>query len=182
MPARFSAFDPTALASDAQAVHDRILRERGYLPGPYKFWLASPGFTDRMEPVEDFLRHRVILNDRQVELIVLVIARHWKSRYVWSSHQPAALRAGVEGHVVEAIRNGATPSFERDEEAVCYALCKALLEEHDVDDALWAQAQTLLGERAINEIMGLLGLYTAVCLTMNAYRIPPKNGEPDALQ
>ena len=46
-------------------------------------------------------------------------------------------------------------------------------------DALWAQAETVLGERGINELLGLLGLYTSVCLTMVTYRMPTKGGEPD---
>ena len=182
MSARFTTtFDPDSLPSDAREVHDRILRERGYVPGPYRFWLASPGFADRIEPVEEFLRYGVALEERQVEVIVLVVARHWTSQYVWSSHAPAALKVGVEAEVVEAIRTRATAQFERDEDAVCYALCKALLEDHVVDDPLWARAQAVLGEQRINEIMGLLGLYTSVCLTMVAYRMPTKNDEPNPL-
>jgi 4-carboxymuconolactone decarboxylase len=178
---RFGDFDPGLLPDEARAVHDRILRDRGYLPGPYRFWLASPGFADRIEPVEDFLRHGVALDERQVEILVLVVARHWRSQYVWSSHAPAALKAGVEPRVVEAIRTGAAPRFERGEDAACHALCQSLLERREVDAALWARAQALLGERRINEILGLLGLYTSVCLTMVAYRMPTKNGEPDPL-
>ena len=181
MSARFTTFDPDSLPSDARDVHERILHDRGYVPGPYRFWLASPGFADRIEPVEEFLRYGVALEERQVEVIVLFVARHWKSQYVWSSHAPAALKASVEVDVVEAIRTNAVAHFERDEDAVCYALCKALLEDHVVDDRLWAHAQAMLGERRINEIMGLLGLYTSVCLTMVAYRMPTKNDEPNPL-
>jgi 4-carboxymuconolactone decarboxylase len=181
MSDRFTTFDPELLSSNARAVHDRIFRERGYLPGPYRFWLASPGFANRIEPVEEFLRHGVALEERQVELVVLVVARHWKSQYVWSSHGPAALQAGVEASAIEAIRTGAAPAFERGEDATCYALCKAMLEQRAVDDALWAQALAALGERRINEIMGLLGLYTSVCLTMVGYRMPTKDGGPDPL-
>jgi len=70
---RFTTFCPETLSSEARDVYERILRDRGYIPGPYRFWLASPGFADRIEPVEDFLRHGVALEERQVELIVLAI-------------------------------------------------------------------------------------------------------------
>jgi 4-carboxymuconolactone decarboxylase len=182
MSSRFTTFDPDTLPSEARGVYDRILHERGYVPGPYRFWLASPGFADRMEPVEEFLRHGVLLEERQVEVIVLVVARHWRSQYVWSSHAPMALEAGVEAAVVEAIRSSGIALFARNEDAVCYAMCKALLENRTLDNALWAQAQTLLGEQRINEVLGLIGLYTSVCLTMVSYRMPTKNNEPDPLQ
>ena len=73
MSARFASFDPNNLSPEARAVYDRILNDRGYVPGPYQFWLASPGFSDRIEPVEKFLRHGVSLEERLVEIVVLVV-------------------------------------------------------------------------------------------------------------
>lgn len=150
-------------------------------PAPTASGLRLPASPNRIEPVEAFLRHGVALEERQVEIIVLLVARHWRSQYVWSSHAPAALKAGVEADVVEAIRTGGAPRIEGDADATCYALGKALLDDHAVDDALWAGAQAVLGEQRINEILGLLGLYTAVCLTMVAYRMPTKDGAADPL-
>lgn len=181
MSARFAPFDPDNLNPDARAVYDRILRERGYVPGPYQFWLASPGFSDRIEPVEAFLRHGVSLEERLVEVVVLVVAKHWRAQYVWTSHGPAAEKAGVDPAIVEAIRMGRAPAFARDDEAVCYDVSSALVNGQGVDDALWARADSAIGEEGINEVLGLIGLYTSVCLTMVAYRMPTKNGEPDPL-
>jgi 4-carboxymuconolactone decarboxylase len=179
MPERYPPFDPDALPADARAVHDRILGERGYVPGPYFYWLAAPGFTDRMEPIEKYLRYEVSFEERIVEVAVLTIARHWRARYVWTSHAPAAIRAGVDAAIVEAIRAGATPVFGKADEATCFAFCAALIGGGEVDDVLWAPTRDTFGERGIAEIMGLIGLYSAVCATMVAYRVPTKAGEPD---
>lgn len=80
MADRFEPFDPDQLSAEARAVYDRILSERGYVPGPYQFWLASPGFSDRIEPVKEFLRHGVSLEERLVEIVVLVVAKHWRAQ------------------------------------------------------------------------------------------------------
>ena len=181
MSDRFEPFKPQNLPPEAKAVYDRILRDRGYMPGPYRFWFAAPGFADRIERVEEFLRHQVSLEDRHVEIAVLCVARRWKAQYVWTSHAPATIDAGVDAAAVEAIRAGRQPAFEREDETVCYAICNALLNENGLDDTLWARARAQFGERGINELLGLLGLYTSVCLTMVAYRMPTKNGEPDPL-
>jgi 4-carboxymuconolactone decarboxylase len=172
MPDRFSPFDPDNLGAEARAVYDRILAERGYVPGPYQFWLASPGFSDRIEPVEEFLRHGVSLEERLVEVVVLVVAKHWRAQYVWTSHGPAA---------VEAIRTGREPEFPKEDEAVCHDLAVALVQGRGIDDDLWARANRGIGEVGVTEVLGLIGLYTSVCLTMVAYRMPTKNGEPDPL-
>lgn len=181
MAARFETFDPDRLGSEARAVYDRILAERGYVPGPYQFWLASPGFSDRIEPVEEFLRHGVSLDERLVEVVVLVVAKHWGAQYVWTSHGPAAEKAGIDPAIVEAIRAGEQPVFAKDDEALCYDLARTLIGGQGVDDGLWSRAGDIIGESGINEVLGLLGLYTSVCLTMVAYRMPTKNGEPDPL-
>tara|TARA_R110002110_G_scaffold85816_1_gene223275 strand:- start:18360 stop:18908 length:549 start_codon:yes stop_codon:yes gene_type:complete len=178
---RFPPFDPDDLPADARAVYDRILNERGYVPGPYQFWLASPGFADRIEPVEEFLRHGVSLEERLVEVAVLVVAKHWRAQYVWTSHGPAAEKSGVAPEIVEAIRAGDTPDFTRDDEAVCYRFCADMMAGQGLDDGLWDAAKAAFGETGINELLGLLGLYTSVCQTMVAYRMPTKNGEPDPL-
>ncbi|MBT4906259.1 MAG: carboxymuconolactone decarboxylase family protein [Rhodospirillaceae bacterium] len=181
MKVRFPPFDPDNLPADARAVYDRIMTERGYVPGPYQFWLASPGFADRIEPVEEFLRHGVSLEERLVEVAVLVVAKHWRAQYVWTSHGPAAEKAGVAPAIVEAIRMGDTPVFKLDDEAVCYRFCTDMIAGREADDTLWAEAQAVFGETGVTELLGLLGLYTSVCLTMVGYRMPTKNGEPEPL-
>ena len=144
MKVRFPPFDPDNLPADARAVYDRIMTERGYVPGPYQFWLASPGFADRIEPVEEFLRHGVSLEERLVEVAVLVVAKHWRAQYVWTSHGPAAEKAGVAPAIVEAIRAGEKPAFDRDDEAVCYRFCTDMIAGREADDTLWAEAQAVL--------------------------------------
>jgi len=181
MSERFEPFDPARLPADARAVYDRIMSERGYIPGPYLFWLAAPGFTDRIEPVEEYLRYGVSLGERQVEVITLVVAKHWRARYVWTSHRPSAEKVGVDPAVVEAIRSGAEPDFDNEDERVCYEASKALVDGRGLDDALWARTVAAIGERGLSELLGLIGLYTSVCLTMVAYRMPTKYGEPDPL-
>ena len=179
MPARYPPFDPDALDDVARAAYDRILSERGYVPGPYFHWLAAPGFCERIEPVEKYLRYEVSFEARIVEIAVLAVARHWRARYVWTSHAPAAVKAGVAPATVEAIRTGGKPASDRTDEAVCQAFCSALLERQEVDDELWARTRDRFGERGITELIGLIGLYSAVCATMVAYRVPTKAGEPD---
>lgn len=179
MPDRFPPFDPDRLPAEARAVYDRILEQRGYVPGPYFYWLAAPEFSDRIEPVEKYLRYDVGFDERIVEIAVLTIARHWRARYVWTSHAPAAIKAGIDPAIVEAIRVGAAPDFAEDDEATCFAFCAALTGGGDVDDALWKRTNDTFGERGVAEIIGLIGLYSAVCATMVAYRVPTKGGEPD---
>ena len=98
-----------------------------------------------------------------------------------TSHGPAAEKAGVDAAIVEAIRTGREPEFPKEDEAVCHDLAVALVQGRGIDDDLWARANRGIGEVGVTEVLGLIGLYTSVCLTMVAYRMPTKNGEPDPL-
>ncbi|MFT5446110.1 MAG: hypothetical protein ACI9DC_001272 [Gammaproteobacteria bacterium] len=58
---------------------------------------------------------------------------------------------------------------------------RVVLDEQAIDDSLCAQALEALGEQRMTEVFGLLGIYTSVCLTLVAYRVPSKFGEPNPL-
>ena len=176
---RMESFDPHKLSGDAKRVHDQILAKRGYLPGPYPFWLASPGFAEHIEPLEEYLRAQSSLPDTAIEVLVLVCARHWRASYVWTAHVPPALKAGVEQSVIDAILTGEMPASGRAEDLLCCAFCQNLLSGAAAHDTLWQRANETFGAAGVNELFGLIGLYTTVCLTMVGYRMPTKNGEPD---
>ena len=95
-----------------------------------------------------------------------------------TSHGPSAEKAGVAPAIVEVIRAGAAPDFDRGDEATCYRFCAALVGGQRADDALWAESCAAFSERGVNK---LLGLHTSACLTMVGYQMPTKNGQPDPL-
>ncbi len=179
---RIREFDPKQLSNAGQAVHDRILQQRGYLPGPYRFWLESPGFADTIEPLEAYLRERSSLAGSVIETLVLTTANHWRTRYVWTAHVPPALQSGLKQGNIDAILTGQTADWIKHEDAVCHTLCTTLLDGSDTPNDVWTRAMACFGEAGVNELLGLLGLYTSVCLTMNAYRMPTKHGEPDPFE
>lgn len=86
------------------------------------------------------MRHGVSLEERLVEVAVLVVAKHWRAQYVWTSHGPAAEKAGVAPTIVEAIRAGDATEFEQADEAVCYRFCASMMAGQGVDDSLWVEA------------------------------------------
>lgn len=108
------------------------------------------------------------------------MARYWGSEFEWYSHKKIALAAGVPPEAVETIRVGGTPSLEEPDQAIVYEFCRTLLEQHGVDDALYSRALAALGEPAIIDLVGILGYYSLISLTINAFRVPiPEGVEPE---
>ena len=49
-----------------------------------------------MTGVNDYLRRKSGLDSRVVELAILVTAREMDCEYVWTAHEPAAQKAGLQ--------------------------------------------------------------------------------------
>jgi len=94
------------------------------------------------------------------ELAILVVAKHWSAEYVWNAHHTAAVRLGIPGEVVEAVRTGRRPStMERDVEAI-YNFASEFITKREVSDATLQTARTVLGgDRGVVDLVGTMGLY-----------------------
>ena len=94
------------------------------------------------------------------ELAILVVAKHWSAEYVWNAHHTAAVRLGIPGEVVEAVRTGRRPStMERDVEAI-YNFATEFITKREVSDVTLQTARTVLGgDRGVVDLVGTMGLY-----------------------
>lgn len=163
----------------------RICREiesgpRGKVEGPLRVWLTCPELADRAQRLGEYARYNTCLPPTISELAILVVARTWGSEFEWHVHKPIALASGVPGPAVEAIRTGKTPEFEDPAQRVVYEFCRALLQEHCVDDATYSRADALLGDEGLVDLVGILGYYSLISMTINAFHVPlPEGGKPE---
>ena len=152
-----------------------LTRERP-VAGPFAPWLRSPGFADRAQELGAFVRYRSSLDPRLKELAIIVVGAAWKAGYEFAAHGPMAIRAGVSREVVEALARGEAPSFDRDDERIVYEFATELVESRRVGEERYASAIELLGESGTVELVGTLGYYTLVCMTLNAFEVPLGEG------
>ena len=152
-----------------------LTRERP-IGGPFAPWLLSPGFAHRAQELGAFVRYGTSLEPRLKELAIIVVGAAWKAEYEFAAHGPMAVRAGVSREVVEALARSETPSFERDDERVVYEFARELVENRRVGEERYTSAVELLGEPGTVELVGTLGYYTLVCMTLNAFEVPLGEG------
>lgn len=141
--------------------------------GPFAVWLHNPQFGQRAQEFGAYVRYSTSLARRHSELAILVCARHWKAQYEWWVHAPIALQSGVPADVVEAIRIGATPTFDEPSDAALYHFCRELLERHKVADATYARVEAAFGAPALIELVGVLGYYSLVAMTLLTFEAQP---------
>lgn len=178
---RIAPLDKSTMTDRQKEVYDAIASgPRGLVQGPLAVWVNRPELADRAQALGQYCRFDSSLPPRLSELAILVTGRFWGAEFEWGVHKKIALREGLSADIVEAIRTHQTPAFENEDEEVIYLFSKALHEDHRVDDALYARATQVLGEGAVVDLVGVLGYYTLISMTINAFHVPLDPGmEPE---
>lgn len=174
---RLSAPDPATYNDRQSAIHEAIASgPRGGVRGPLAIWLHRPELAARAQELGRYCRYESSLEPRLSELAILTMARHWAAEYEWAAHKREALKAGLSPEVVEAIRIGHAPPYGDGSERVVHAVARAVLETRALSDDLYAEAVATLGEGRLVDLVGVLGYYTLISMTLNVFRVPPPEG------
>jgi 4-carboxymuconolactone decarboxylase len=137
--------------------------------GPGAIALYSPGASEPLRRLNNYLRRDGnILGNGITELAILVAAREGDSNYIWSAHEPAALKAGISRQVIDAVKYGKDISAAGEKETVVVRLGRQIIREHKLDSATFAKAVNLFGKQGAVELVILMGDYTLNAMLLAA--------------
>lgn len=158
---------------------------RGRVPAPMIAWLRNPELARRGQKLGELLRFQTTLGPRLSELAILICGRHWTSHHEWTAHKRLGLEAGLDPEVIAAIAARREPDLSDARERAVYDISSAALSTGRVPDALYGRGVAVLGERGMVELVGVLGYYCLVSLTLNVFElglpgsIAPELDDPD---
>jgi 4-carboxymuconolactone decarboxylase len=179
MTSRMPEIDPAELTPAQQKVYDAIASgPRGAVRGPLAVWLMSPDLADKAQSLGAFCRYGTSLPPRLSELAILVTGAHWQAGYEWFAHAPIAIAAGVAPATVEATRQNQLPVNLPDDERLVHAFASEMWQQRRVSDSTYQAAKALFGEQAVVELVGLLGYYGLISMTIVAFDVPLPPGTP----
>ena len=138
---------------------------------PYRAYIRSPELATRLTPLSDYLRWNTSLPARLSELAILITARHWTAQYDY----PLAIKAGLDPGVAADIAAGKRPAGMKEDEAAVYDLAMQLYRDKNVSDGAYKAALSHFGERGIMDIIGIIGYYDLVSMTLIAMQAEPPN-------
>jgi 4-carboxymuconolactone decarboxylase len=158
---------------EGKKVYDHVAGGTGKIAsptGPASIGLYSPGAAEPLRRLNEYLRRQGnLLGNPITELAILVAAREGDSQYVWSAHEPAALKAGIAQPVIDAVKYNKAVSGAGEKETVVIRLGRQLLREHKLDSGTFAKAVELFGKQGTVELVTLMGDYTLNGLLVNAF-------------
>jgi 4-carboxymuconolactone decarboxylase len=176
--ARLPELDPEKFSPEQKKVHEAILAgPRGRVVGPLKVWLKNPGLAEHAQALGAYARFNSSLPPRLSELAIIITGAFWKANYEWFAHAPLAMKAGIDPAAIEAIRTGRKPSFTKSDEQAIYDFVSEMVATKRVSNATFERAKKELGESGVIDLVGIVGYYSLVSVTLNAFELPLPDGE-----
>ena len=163
---------PDQLTAEQTKIFEQLVAGRGRILGPYKVWIHSPTVAAGMEQIGTFLNKRSSLSTREVEMVIVMIARHWRGEYVQAAHVKLGKEVGLSQAVIDALLAGAEPPLTDPHEQAVHRFAAAMIASRKVPDAEFAEIEKTLGRPGIAEVLVLIGYYTSVAMAMKVHEVP----------
>jgi 4-carboxymuconolactone decarboxylase len=146
--------------------------------GPFAAWMHAPQFGQLAQALGGHCRYKTALPPRLSEFAILCTARTWRAQYEWFAHAPMAEKAGVKPKTIAALRAGREPKTAPKDERAIYAFAQELYKTRRVSDRTYKRVCDLLGDAAMVELVGILGYYALISMTLNVFRMMPPEDAP----
>jgi 4-carboxymuconolactone decarboxylase len=173
---RLPTINRDALAPEDQAVWDRIAAVRTGVRGPFGVLMHVPALAGRVAALEDYFRFDAALPPVDRELVIMATAREMNARYPWARHEARGREVGTRTEAIEAVRADGTLEQLTARERLLVETVRSLLRTHALPEALYTQVLAELGRQQLVETVALVGHYSLIGLTVNAFDVaPPEN-------
>ena len=178
-PSDFGAFGryvETPVASMSPEMRDAYeftKRLRGLVPGPHRIWLANPELSKTIVPIGGYYQKRSTLTKTEIEIVTQITTARWMSAYASYEHEKIGEEQGhLPAATMERMVAGLPVSFEDPRQAVVYELASALVTPRIVPLGLYRRAKVLIGDAGVVDVAVLIGWFTMVSATLNAFDVP----------
>ena len=180
-PVRLPAIPEDQLTPEQRSLMSAIAsgpRGTFKMGGPFFCYLHSPAFGELAQKLGAYCRFGTSIAPRLTEFAILATAQFWKAHYEWAAHEPQALKAGVKPATIQALRAGREPTSAPKDERAIYAFIKDLYSTRRASDRSYKAVHAIIGDAGMVELVGLLGYYAMVAMTLNVFRMPVAEGTP----
>ncbi len=160
-------------------LHDRISAQRtgGQVGGPFAVMLHAPNICDPVSQFIDQLMSDSPLPHKLKEVTILTIAQAYQAPYEWVVHERRARRFGLNDGIIKALKTGEKPNFSDPTEKLIYDITKEMLDQRQLSDKLYKQAEETLGKEPLVEFIVLLGFYISVAVLLVSFNVEGPGGE-----
>src|SRR5262249_5070974 len=122
--------------------------------------------------------YKTSLSPRQSEFAILATARAWRAQYEWQAHAPMAEKAGVDAKTIRDLKAGRYPKTAPADERAIYDFVTETDRKRRVSERTDRSVEKLLGATGTVELVGILGYYALISMTLNPFRATTDPDKP----
>ena len=176
--ARLPTLEQSKMSIRQKQVYDVIATgPRGDVRGPLAIWLHRADFADKAQALGQYCRYGSSLAPRLTELAILTTARIWDATFEWQAHLSPALVAGLDPSIIDSLSADKSPIFAAEDEALVYEFTRELNIKRGVSDGLYQRAILILGNAGTVDLVGILGYYVLISMTIKVFDVDPIRSE-----
>jgi 4-carboxymuconolactone decarboxylase len=182
---RLTPIAPDNLSADQRGLYDDIMtvvepsfgdviarRRDGALIGPFNGWLHFPQFGRHAWALNRSLWDHSVLSADIHQLVILVTVAKFGARYAIYGHEYFAERAGLASDKIATVAAGERPNDLAPAEAAAYDMAAALNRGGSLPESTYRAAMAAFGDAGVAEIVFLVGCFSMVAVTLNAFDAP----------
>jgi alkylhydroperoxidase family enzyme len=150
----------------------QAVREDGALMGPWNPWLHEPVIGKAIWDLTLAMTAGASLTDDIRQLVILVVGARFDAAYEIYAHIAVAEHEGMKPARLASLVGDIKPADLNAEESVAYDVAYKLVRGGTLPEPLYRLAVDTFGQHGANELFYLVGLYSMVSTTLNAYNVP----------
>jgi 4-carboxymuconolactone decarboxylase len=116
------------------------------------------------------------LNTRQLEIIILRVAKLTNSTYEWHNHVGYGINAGITLEEIAAIRDFPEGGAWNVEEAAILRSCDEQLGQHCISDATWDVLAGIFTRQQMMDLVFTIGHYAMTGWALASFGVPLEGG------
>ena len=150
----------------------KAVADNGALMGPWNPWLHEPVIGRAIWDLTLALTAQATLPDNVRQLVILVVGARYDAAYEIYAHIAVAEREGMKPERLGSLTADVKPADLTPEESVAFDVAYKLVRGGTLPEPLYHLAVKTFGQHGANEMFYLVGLYSLVSVTLNAYNVP----------
>jgi 4-carboxymuconolactone decarboxylase len=116
------------------------------------------------------------LNTRQLEIIILRVAKLTNSAYEWHNHVGYGMNAGLTLDEIAAIRDFPNDWNWNAEEAALLRACDEQIGQHRISDEAWAVLAGIFSRQQLMDMVFSIGHYAMTGWALASFGVPIEGG------
>ena len=148
------------------------------ITGPLAFASYNVPVANALLDLHDGAVGKGSLNPHVRELAILVACRETNFNLEWNGHEPAAVKAGVDAKVIDAVRTGGALTGLDDADAAVIRFGRELIGDRKMSSATFAKAVQLYGKNGAMDLVAVMSTYAVSGFYAIAVDEHPPAGKP----